>query len=69
MARHREKTTAGKILENILFLEEVFGDKADADFPDVPVLELARCFELSPPAGSHVSRGRPKHWPLWKLSR
>ena len=66
MARHQEKTTAGRIFENILFLEEVFGDKPDAEIPDVPVLELARCFELSHHAGARVGRGRPKQWPLWK---
>ena len=49
MARRHEKTITGKIFENILFLEEVFGDKEDADIPDVPVLELAKCFELSHP--------------------
>jgi hypothetical protein len=49
MARRHEKTMAGRIFENILFLEEVFGDKADADIPDVPVLELAKCFDLSQP--------------------
>ena len=48
MVRRHEKTITGRIFENILFLEEVFGDKADADIPDVPVLELAKCFELSP---------------------
>jgi hypothetical protein len=47
MARRHKKTITGRILENILFLEEVFGDKADADIPDVPVLELAKCFGLS----------------------
>ena len=47
MIRRHEKTMTGRIFENILFLEEVFGDKADADIPDVPVLELAKCFELS----------------------
>ena len=49
MARRHEKTTAERIFENILFLEEVFGDKADTDIPDIPVLELAKCFDLSHP--------------------
>jgi hypothetical protein len=49
MARRRKKTITDRIFENILFLEEVFGDKDDADIPDVPVLELAKCFELSHP--------------------
>src|SRR5262245_3935385 len=47
MARRRKKTITDRIFENILFLEEVFGDKDDADILDVPVLELAKCFELS----------------------
>jgi hypothetical protein len=63
--RRHEKTTAGKIFENILFLEEVFGDKPDADIPDVPVLELAKCFELSHPRLLRTTRGRQKRWPLW----
>ena len=35
-----------RIFENIIFLEEVFVGGADQELPDVPVLELARCFEL-----------------------
>jgi hypothetical protein len=66
MGRRHEKTAAGKIFENILFLEEVFGDKPDADIPDVPVLELAKCFELSHPRLLRAIRGRQKRWPLWK---
>jgi hypothetical protein len=66
MARRYEKTMAGRIFENILFLEEVFGDKDDADIPDVPVLELAKCFELSHPRTLRATRGRQKSWPLWK---
>ena len=43
MARHYERTTAERIFENILFLEEVFGDKADADIPDVgPTVRIKR---------------------------
>jgi hypothetical protein len=66
MARRHEKTITGRIFENILFLEEVFGDKADADIPDVPVLELAKCFELSHPSILRTNRERQKSWPLWK---
>ena len=66
MARLREQTMTGKIFENILFLEEVFGDKADEDIPDVPVLELAKCFELSHPGIKRSSRRRNKHWGLWQ---
>jgi hypothetical protein len=60
MARRYEKTMAGRIFENIIFLEEVFGDKADADIPDVPVLELAKCFDFSHPKTLRANRGRGK---------
>jgi hypothetical protein len=66
MARRHKKATANRIFENILFLEEVFGDKDDAEIPDVPVLELAKCFELSHPRTTRATRGRQKSWPLWK---
>jgi hypothetical protein len=66
MVRRHKKTITGRIFENILFLEEVFGDKADTDIPDVPVLELAKCFELSHPRTLRLTRGRQKRWSLWK---
>jgi len=47
-------------------LEEVFGDQADRDIPKLPVLEMARCFDLEPPKNFRVSRRRSKAWPLWK---
>ena len=65
MARPNTKTMATRIFENILFLEEVFGDKDDAEIPDVPVLELAKCFELSQPRTLRATRRRQKAWPLW----
>jgi hypothetical protein len=46
---------ADRIFENILFFEEVFGD-SDTDIPDVPVLELAKCFELSHPKTLRATR-------------
>jgi hypothetical protein len=61
-----QKKITGRIFEKIPFLEEVFGDKADADIPNVPVIELAKCFELSHPRTLRPFRGRRKHWPLWK---
>jgi hypothetical protein len=64
--RPREKSMTGKILDNILFLAEVFGDQADGDIPKLPVLEMAKCFDLEAPRISHVSRRRTKAWPLWK---
>ena len=66
MARRHKKTMAATIFENVLFLEEVFGNKDDADIPDVPVLELAKCFELSHSGTLRATRARQKSWPLWK---
>ena len=66
MAKHQETTPVRKIFDNILFLEEAFGDRPNKDIPNVPVLELARCFELSAPRTQRVSGRRQKEWPLWK---
>ena len=66
MARHREKTTAGRIFENILFLEEVFGDKPDADIPDVPVLELANASSCLNRKSLALAGDVTSDWPLWK---
>ncbi len=61
MARRHEKTMAGRIFENILFLEEVFGDKdIGISLPDVPILELAKCFDLSHPRTLRAKRGHGK---------
>jgi hypothetical protein len=45
-ARAQAKSTAERIFENIIFLEDVFGNRDDDEIPDVPVLELAKSFEL-----------------------
>lgn len=66
MARVRTETVTGKIFENILFLAEVFGEYPDKDIPDIPVLELAQCFELSRPTRRRPARRRHRPWPLWK---
>src|SRR5262249_40206296 len=58
MAQRHEKTMTGRIFDNIIFLEEVFGDKPDTDIPDVPVLELAQCFELSQPRRLRPNKAR-----------
>jgi hypothetical protein len=60
MTRRREKTMAERIFENILFLDEVFSDKDDGNIPDVPILELAKCFELSHPKTLRATRGSRK---------
>ena len=65
MAGCHAKTMTTRIFENILFLEEVFGDKDAAEIPDVPILELAKSFELSQPRNLRVTKGRQKAWPLW----
>jgi hypothetical protein len=64
--RTGEKNMTEKIFDNILFLAEVFGDQADKDIPKLPVLEMARCFDLEAPRVSRVSRRRSKSWSLWK---
>src|SRR5215475_789712 len=55
MARRRKKTISDRIFEN--------GDKVDTDIPDVPVLELAKCFELSHPKTLRARRVAEKSWP------
>jgi hypothetical protein len=66
MARSREKSATGKIFENILFLAEVFGDKGSDEIPNVPVLELARCFELNGADPKQAGRRRRKHGSRWQ---
>ena len=65
MASIRRQTTTGKILDNVVFLAEVFGDREDQDIPKIPVLEMAKCFDLTPPREPPLRR-RPPDWPLWK---
>jgi hypothetical protein len=66
MARVQQRHTADKIFENILFLAEVFGDRPNEDIPPLPVLEMAKCFELTHPRRIRASRRRQRAWPLWK---
>ena len=63
--RHREKKILARTFENILFLAEVF-ENADREVPNVPLLELARSFELSQPRIARVSRKQKRRWPLWE---
>ncbi len=60
------KSPTGKIFDNVLFLAEVFGDQDDKDIPNLPVLEMAQCFDLTPPKSLPRDRRRHKGWPLWK---
>jgi hypothetical protein len=43
------KSIAEKILDNIIFLSDVFGNRDDWEIPDIPVLEMAKSFELKAP--------------------
>jgi hypothetical protein len=58
----REKSMTGKILDNIIFLSEVFGEQADRDIPKLPVLEMAKCFDLEAPKITRASRHRSRAW-------
>jgi hypothetical protein len=66
MLSAQPKHTAGKIFDNILFLAEVFSEQRNEDIPPLPILEMARCFELVPPARIRATRRRRRDWPLWK---
>ncbi len=35
-----------RILENLVFIAEIFANREDEEIPNIPVLELARSFEL-----------------------
>jgi hypothetical protein len=39
-------TTAAKVFDNLIFIAEVFADREAEEIPDVPLLELARSFDL-----------------------
>jgi len=45
------RSVAEKIFDNIIFLEDIFGDREEEEIPDIPVLELAKSFELKGRAG------------------
>ena len=59
------KTATERILENIIFLADVFGEQLEKDTPVWPILEMARCFELAPLTIAHTSQARRKDWVLW----
>ena len=43
------KSVTDRIFDNIIFLGDIFGNREEWEIPDVPVLELARSFELKRP--------------------
>ena len=47
----QQRSMAEKIFENIIFIEEIFADRTEEEIPDVPMLELARSFELKSERG------------------
>ena len=65
MEVERHSTMTQKILNNVLFLAEAFGDRPDQDIPKIPVLEMAQCFDLAPRRTRTFRRWSPD-WPLWK---
>lgn len=60
-----QRSVTAKIFENILFLEEVFGNQADQNIPKIPVLEMAQCFELPDEQRKITKRPRQREWSLW----
>lgn len=60
------KTATERIFENVIFLADVFGDRPEKDLPPLPVLEMARCFELAPSPVAHAGLRRKQDWPLWR---
>jgi hypothetical protein len=44
--KSRSETVAEKVFDNLIFIAEVFADREEEEIPDVPLLELARSFEL-----------------------
>ena len=49
-------------LLTFVFLAEVFGDQRNEDIPPLPVLEMARCFELASPAKVRTARRRRREF-------
>ena len=44
--KNANETLAQKVFDNLIFIAEVFADREQEEIPDVPLLELARSFEL-----------------------
>lgn len=44
--RNSREPLAEKVFDNLIFIAEVFADREEEEIPDVPMLELARSFEL-----------------------
>jgi hypothetical protein len=59
------KTATERILENVIFFADVFGEQLEKDIPVWPILEMARCFELAPRTIPDTSQARRKDRVLW----
>ena len=44
--KNSREPLAEKVFDNLIFIAEVFADREEEEIPDVPMLELARSFEL-----------------------
>jgi len=44
--KNTSEAYAEKVFDNLIFIAEVFADRKGEEIPDVPLLELARSFEL-----------------------
>lgn len=44
--KNSHEPLAEKVFDNLIFIAEVFADREAEEIPDVPMLELARSFEL-----------------------
>ena len=44
--KNSREPLAEKVFDNLIFIAEVFADREEGEIPDVPMLELARSFEL-----------------------
>jgi len=47
-----EPLSVERLFENIIFIAEIFADREDEEIPDMPVLELAKSFELKNRTGA-----------------
>lgn len=54
--KNSHEPLAEKVFDNLIFIAEVFADREAEEIPDVPMLELARSFELRHLGASREAR-------------
>ncbi|HEY1268063.1 MAG TPA: hypothetical protein VGH16_12485 [Candidatus Binatia bacterium] len=70
MAKRRLiETTAARVFDNIIFIADVFADREDGEIPDVPLLDLARSFELSGSAQERRQRQEANRYRIIQTGR